>query len=279
VRANAARSSTNSLLIGTQLESNTTFANFEGSIDEVRLWNVARSLTDINATKNVALTGTEAGLAVYLKADEGTGDRLFDTTLNHNDAIVRPLYPNSTVAGRIDHPGQRDIYTFTLADAKQLYFDSLTNNSALTWSLAGPRGTVISNRAFTSSDSFDVGLGAPILDLVAGSYTLTIDLPADSTLPYAFRLLDLAQAPLLVPGTAVTGQLSPARETDLYRFTANAGDRFFFDAAGTLGGETYWRVLDPFGQVVFDRTPFSTDLGLKTLESSGTYTVVIEGRI
>src|SRR6266568_3411557 len=241
LRTTPARSNTNPLLIGSQLETNTTFANFEGTIDEVRVWNVARTAAQIAASNSLELAGTEAGLAVYLKANEGTGSQL--------------------------------------ADAKRLYFDSLTNNSALTWSLVGPRGTVISNRTFTSSDSFDVGLGAPILDLVAGSYTLTIDVPADSTVPYAFRLLDLAQAPLIAPGTTVSGQLSPAKETDLYRFTASAGERFFFDFVSASGGETYWRVLDPFGQVVFDRSPFSADLGLKTLENTGTYTVVIEGRI
>ena len=57
------------------------------------------------------------------------------------------------------------------------------------------------------------------------------------------------------------------------------GERFFFDFVSAFGGETYWRVLDPYGAVVFDRNSFSADLGLKTLQNTGTYTVIIEGRI
>ncbi len=142
LRTTPARSNTNPLLIGSQLETNTTFANFEGTIDEVRVWNVARAAAQIAASNSLELAGTEAGLAVYLKANEGTGSQLGDASGHGNNALIRTLYPDTgVVAGRIDHPGQRDFYTFVLADAKQLYFDSLTNNSALTWSLVGPRGT------------------------------------------------------------------------------------------------------------------------------------------
>jgi len=273
-------SSTNSLTIGYATDQPANYAGFEGAIDDIRVWSIARAQADIAQGKNAELTGNEAGLAVYLKANDGSGSTLADSkALGSNSALIRPLYDASgVVAGRIDHPGQRDIYNFTLSDATRLYFDSLTNNSALTWSLTGPRGTLISNRP-VASDSFDASAGVPVLDLAAGNYTLTLDIAGDSTVSYAFRLLDLAQAPLIIPGTNVSGRLSPARETDLYRFSANAGDRFFFDFISAAGGDTYWRLLDPYGNVVFDRTPFSTDAGLKTLDSTGTYTVIIEGRI
>ena len=56
-----------------------------------------------------------------------------------------------------------------------------------------------------------------------------MDCLGDQTGAYSFRLWDLAQATPLTPGTPVSGTLSPANETDLYRFTAAAGDRFSFD--------------------------------------------------
>ncbi len=84
---------------------------------------------------------------------------------------------------------------------------------------------------------------------------------------------------LTITGTNVTGTLSPARETDLYRFTASAGDQFFFDGLSLSGGEAYWRLIDPFGKLVFDRTAFPTDVGVLTLEIPGTYTLLIEGRV
>lgn len=46
---------------------------FEGSIDEVRLWAAARSLSDVTSNnKNVLSCGTQTGLVAYYKLDNGT---------------------------------------------------------------------------------------------------------------------------------------------------------------------------------------------------------------
>ena len=64
----------------------------------------------------------------------------------------------------------------------------------------------------------------------------------------------------LTPGTPVSGELNPANETDLYRFTAAAGDRFYFDVqARTNGGNSLWRLIDPYGNVLFT-TSFANTL-------------------
>ncbi|MGH2400957.1 MAG: LamG domain-containing protein, partial [bacterium] len=79
----------------------------------------------------------------------------------------------------------------------------------------------------------------------------------------------------------MNGQLTPSRETDLYRFEAVAGERFYFDAQRATGNTDaiYWRLVDPYGKVVFDRTSFNSDVGLLTLEADGLYTLFIEGRV
>ena len=128
---------------------------------------------------------------------------------------VRALSFDTKFDGDILRAGQRDIYTFSLAQAKQVYFDSLTNNSNLTWTLTGPRGAVVSGRRFDQSDSGDA---LSLLDLAAGDYQLVVDLPGDATLStYSFRLLDLS-GPLvqtLTPGTPFQGQtLNPGNETE-----------------------------------------------------------------
>ena len=70
------------------------------------------------------------------------------------------------VHGSIDVPGQTDRYTFTLADAKDIYFDSQTaHGNAINWSLSGPRGVEVPSRSFELSDASNLS-GRAALSLV-----------------------------------------------------------------------------------------------------------------
>ena len=53
---------------------------FSGGMDEVRIWNVARTAAQINATKNIGLPGTTTGLAAYYRFNEGSGTTVSDAT-------------------------------------------------------------------------------------------------------------------------------------------------------------------------------------------------------
>jgi hypothetical protein len=55
---------------------NATEANI--TIDELRIWSVVRTATQISTNKNACLTGSETGLDVYYKMNEGTGTVLTD---------------------------------------------------------------------------------------------------------------------------------------------------------------------------------------------------------
>src|SRR5262249_41301320 len=151
-----------------------------------------------------------------------------------------------------------------------------TNNAGLNWTLTGPGGPVVDQRLFTQSDSTD--RDNPVLGLTAGSYTLTVRSTGGVTAAYQFRLLDLAAAPSLVPGTPVSGTLDPANETDLYRFSAAAGDRFFFDVPARSGApNARWRLVNPAGSIIFDSS-FNQDVDTLALAQAGTYTLLLEGR-
>jgi hypothetical protein len=63
-------------------------APFKGIIDEVRIWNVARTESEIQSTMNQTLNGNEAGLIGYWKFDEGTGTVTRDATSSHNDGTI-----------------------------------------------------------------------------------------------------------------------------------------------------------------------------------------------
>jgi hypothetical protein len=55
---------------------------FHGLIDEVRLWNVARSAEQIRSAMTGSLTGQEAGLVAYWNFE---GDSAEDRSTHHND--------------------------------------------------------------------------------------------------------------------------------------------------------------------------------------------------
>ena len=91
------------LYLGTPQDAigNSTF-NFFGKIDEVNIWNVARSQSDIQNSMTAELLGTENGLLAYYKFNQGipAGDNttvanLLDNTIN----ALNGTFNNFTLTG------------------------------------------------------------------------------------------------------------------------------------------------------------------------------------
>lgn len=62
---------------------------FRGQIADVRVWNVARSQSDIQNNKNIRLTGTEPNLIHYWPLDEGAGATItYDRAANAHGTIT-----------------------------------------------------------------------------------------------------------------------------------------------------------------------------------------------
>ena len=66
---------------------------FNGKIDEVRIWNIARSQSQIQNTMNTILTSEyystpDSGLAGYWRMDEGTGQTAADLSVYSNNATL-----------------------------------------------------------------------------------------------------------------------------------------------------------------------------------------------
>jgi hypothetical protein len=70
-----------------------------GALDEIRIWNVARSQKEIQAAMNTTLTGKEQGLVAYWNFDDGTAKDLSphsnDGILNGDAQIVESPHPGS----------------------------------------------------------------------------------------------------------------------------------------------------------------------------------------
>lgn len=61
--------------------------SWKGEIDEVRIWNTARTQAQIQANSNVELSGNEAGLLAYYQFNEGDGQIITDQTGNNNTVL------------------------------------------------------------------------------------------------------------------------------------------------------------------------------------------------
>ena len=87
------RSLTNSFVIGYSLAAGGE--GFQGSIDEVRIWNIALTVDEIIRRKNCELIGNESGLLAYYKFNQGVNQAnnsgvtsLVDATSNGNNGSL-----------------------------------------------------------------------------------------------------------------------------------------------------------------------------------------------
>lgn len=67
--------------LGGFIHSPTNRAHFYGQIDEVRLWNTARTAEELAANRDHELVGDEAGLRAYYKMSDGSGLTLTDDSI------------------------------------------------------------------------------------------------------------------------------------------------------------------------------------------------------
>jgi hypothetical protein len=80
---------TNQLLLGV------SGAALSGELDEIRIWNVARTQTQIQSTMNVGLGGGEPGLVGYWRFDEGNGQTAFNSAAATGAALNASLGENA----------------------------------------------------------------------------------------------------------------------------------------------------------------------------------------
>ncbi|MCH7535191.1 MAG: S8 family serine peptidase, partial [Bacteroidetes bacterium] len=79
-----------------------TDLGFIGDLDEIRIWNDARSSSEILNFKDQCLTGNEADLIAYYDFEDGTGSSILgDRTGNGNDGVLTNMDTNTAWIPRI----------------------------------------------------------------------------------------------------------------------------------------------------------------------------------
>ena len=76
------------LNIGRQQPSACQCNHFNGTMDEVRIWNITRTPAQIQANMQTAVAPNSAGLVAYYKFDEGSGTTTADATTNGNNGTL-----------------------------------------------------------------------------------------------------------------------------------------------------------------------------------------------
>jgi hypothetical protein len=88
---------------------------FRGEIDEVQIWNVARSTAEVQADMRRTLVGDEAGLAAYYRMSNGSGTVLTDDSIYNWNGVLydggNGVAPNGTLpqwvtSGAFDIPAR-----------------------------------------------------------------------------------------------------------------------------------------------------------------------------
>lgn len=80
------------LRIGSYIDDNELYY-WDGAVDEVRIWNVARTEEEIRTTMCVELAGNEDGLLAYYRLDELAGEEVFDAGPNDLDGGMFDMVP------------------------------------------------------------------------------------------------------------------------------------------------------------------------------------------
>jgi hypothetical protein len=188
---------------GTNLGSGGLY--FNGQVDEVRIWNVARTDGQITSAWNTTVPANSANLIAYYKMDEGSGTSLTDAsghgntgTLFNTPAWVNPATaPIEYYAAYLWSPGGATTPTISAASSAN-YTVTVTDANGCTATSASMTVTLIPLPTFTTSKTditcFNAGNGSITITVTGGgsfSYSINngTNYPYSGASPYTINNL------------------------------------------------------------------------------------------
>src|SRR4030095_4468322 len=94
------------------------------------------------------------------------------------------------------------------------------------------------------------------------------------------RIIDADAAADLTVDTQINGVLDSGNKTAVYRFSATAGENFYFQSGLFQGsGGTYatWRLIDPYGRAEGTEYSANNDRDTFSVQRTGDYLLLLEG--
>ncbi|MBE9078257.1 cadherin domain-containing protein [Romeria aff. gracilis LEGE 07310] len=247
--------------------------------------------------------GTSSG--VYARLSDPKGDQIFNINayrdsgsilLRQSGAYTLQLTGNGSYQYRvIDLGTAKDLvlntvtnvtlspitattaYKFTGTFGQQLYYDALNSNYPnVSVRLVTPSGREL----FNSSAQDDQNLYQTLTLDEAGTFYLLFSGSQSAASSVSFRLFDKAQVQSITLDQEVTGRFTNSRQSDLYRFAANAGQYMYVNQQAG-GSPNQWYLFGPGGLKLSNNTYYNSNYIYTdqefTLSADGEYLLVMRG--
>ena len=232
---------------------------FQGAIDELRVWNVARTPDQIAAASTQEL-GPQAGLVADYHFDETSGLTLIDSSGNGFDATIGNLPGTSTA-----------LLNFNLVAGQTYYLNVLGSTGDITTRLFNPTGAMVLGPEGLQDQG---GITAE----VSGTYTLALEgrITNGQEATYQIQLVPSTTATAtLDPDTIVSGSVDQPSQGTAYSFTLGAETDLVFD---TLSSDQnlQWALTGPTTTLTGEQLQNSTGTYLDL--AAGDYTLTITGQ-
>jgi hypothetical protein len=179
-------------------------------------------------------------------------------------AELPPLELDTIVDGVLENSSETDVYQFSGTKGQKLFFNDLNDDFNISASLYSP-----GNQFINSGSDFEATLpGDGVYILVLNNFF------SSETVNYSFELVTPeTTTEELILGETVTGNIGEPGEENIYTFSAEAGQKLYFDGLSAdfnLSGE----LLSPGGASLFN-TSTGNDGTPISLTETGTYQLII----
>lgn len=210
---------------------------YVGTMDEVRIWNVARTDAQIQEAMNSELSGSEAGLAAYFNFNQGTANgnntsitSLTDNSVNNNPGTINNMALNGTssnfVEGVLSNHSIPAMNQTLCANSSAITLTSnLSSGSGLTYqwysntTSSNSGGTLIANATSSSYTPPTTTIGTKYYYVVA-----TNSSGCPSTSSVSGTVVVNASPTIALANSAATGTYDANSQTTTLTYSSTTGN-------------------------------------------------------